>query len=69
VYVKDLNVRTKLDGVSSWVEEEAPESFNADFIESLKGALAEYEELTSRQEEALDNIITRFKIDPSYFKE
>lgn len=50
----------KIEMVLEWAEDH--DSFNTDFIISLQDALGQYSELTSAQQQALDNIIDRFRI-------
>lgn len=58
-----MDAEDKLILVRDWVDSgKAPEKFNDDFICSLEDAYEEYGELTSRQEDALDNIIKSFRI-------
>jgi len=58
-----MDAEDKLLLVRDWIDRgDAPGKFNEEFICSLEEAYASYGELTSRQEEALDRIISSFRI-------
>ena len=57
----DASQREKVDAVLDWAEDH--EFFDPQFIESLASWLEDNDELTEKQEEALDRIIERFNIE------
>jgi uncharacterized coiled-coil protein SlyX len=51
----------KIELILEWAQYHP--NFDTDYVEDLQQQLAEGQELTERQSEALDNIIERFRID------
>lgn len=50
----------KIEMVLEWAEDHP--KFDTSFVESLREALEQYDELTPSQSHALNNIIERFRI-------
>lgn len=51
----------KIETVLEWAE--TKQDFDTSFVKSIENYLEKHERITDRQEEALDNIIRRFKIE------
>lgn len=63
-FAQGYSEEDKINAVLRWSEEaEEAEDFDASFVESLQTGLEKYGRLTERQEDALDNIIERWRID------
>lgn len=56
-------------GCLEWLAEEAPDDFDGTFIRSMDDALDDYDELTFKQRQALENIVEGYRIADSYFWE
>lgn len=52
----------KVASLVEWIDEDAPDDFDGGFIYDLQEKLEGGAELSSRQEQAVDNIIRGFKI-------
>lgn len=50
----------KIDAILNWARSKP--NFDTEFVESVENQLNERGDLTSAQEEALDNIIEKFRI-------
>lgn len=59
----DKQQEDKLGMVRDWIDNNAPDDFNDDFIVSLEKSFERWSELTVAQERALDNIIKSFRIE------
>jgi hypothetical protein len=53
----------------NWVDDDAPETFDGTFINSMRDALEKYGSLTVAQRSALENIARGFKVDISLYKD
>ena len=66
----DFSQAQKLYGLWEWsLSGECPSGFDNGFLRSLIDSYAEYDSLTPRQEQALDNIISRFEVDENWIIE
>lgn len=52
----------KLNTIFKWYNEKEPEFFNIKFVKDLQRILNRYGSLTMRQEQAIDNIIARWRV-------
>lgn len=53
----------KTEALMNWAQEDAPETFDSEFIESLYERVEKGQFLTIKQEAAIDHIIEKFGID------
>lgn len=63
--IKGFDTSDAIEAVKNWATDEANDTFDTTFIDSLATALDEYGELTEGQENALSNIVSKFNIDIS----
>jgi hypothetical protein len=56
-----MDIEEKIEMVLEWADNENPD-FDTEFIESLQEQYEEKGWLSEKQEEALDNIINKFRI-------
>lgn len=56
------SVEDKILAILNWAEEEG-DDFDNEFVLEMQDKLEEFGELTEKQEEALDRIISGFRID------
>lgn len=65
-FLDGLDSGDKIYGIQRWAAEECTK-FDTDFVDELEEKLEEYGELTVGQDEALDRIISSWRISVKYF--
>lgn len=61
-------VEDKIDAIKNWADDDNNHWFDTSFVDSLADYLEEHGELTERQEDALDSIIEKNRIDVGAWK-
>lgn len=64
-----ISTADQLDAIIDWIEsDKAPAKFNSHTVYGIKNNYQEYHNFTERQETAINNIFTKFKIRRPIYK-
>jgi hypothetical protein len=67
--MKSYTQREKICGILSWLDDDAPETFDASFVYKMRDYYKIYGNLRPQQEQALNNIINGFDIEYGHFED